>query len=99
MRPDDTLQQIQARLAEVPPTQVIEELSPRSRTEAESWARRLPIWPEHEFPAQAVAIARVIGQRAMRSFGLKLSEDGRVIDNERQGPAWQTPKPTMKFKL
>lgn len=42
--PLDTLQHIQARLAAgTSPQQVIEELSPRTRTDAESWARRLLI--------------------------------------------------------
>jgi hypothetical protein len=101
MNPFDTLQHIQAQLAQQQPTQVIEELSPRTRTDAETWIRRLPIWVEHaeQFTAQSVAIARIIGQRAMRCFGLKLSEDGRVVSTRLEGPSWQTPKPTKKFRL
>ena len=42
--PADTLQHIQDRLtAGAIPQQVIEELSPRTRTDAETWTRRLLI--------------------------------------------------------
>ena len=45
--PLDMLQQIHERLnQELPATQVIEALSPRTRTDAETWIRRLPFWVE-----------------------------------------------------
>jgi hypothetical protein len=98
----DTLQQIQERLSEgLVPQQVIEELSPSTRADAVTWIRRLSIWAEYteQFPVQTVAIARLISQRARREFSLKLTEDGRVIDSQHQGPSWQTPRPTSKFRL
>jgi len=100
--PRDLLRQIHERLSQgLPATQVIEALSPRTRTEAETWIRRLPLWIEFtgQVPAQAVAIARIIGQRAMRCFNLKLSDDGRVVSSQLHRPPFETPRPSKKFKL
>jgi hypothetical protein len=100
--PHDTLQQIQEGLNRgLVPQLVIEELTPLTRAEAVTWIRRLPSWEEFggQFPPQVVALARVISQRGMRAFGLKLSEDGRVVTRNREGPPWQTPKPSMTFRL
>jgi hypothetical protein len=96
------LQDIQERLSQGhPPTQVIETLSPQTRTDAESWLRRLPIWTEFagQVPAQVIALARIISQRAMRYFQLKLSDDGRVVSSQFSGPPFETPRPSKSFKL
>jgi hypothetical protein len=98
----DTLQQIQDRLCRgLVPQQVIEELQPLTRADAVTWIRRLPGWVEFggQFPPQVIALARVISQRAMRTFSLKLSEDGRVVPRNREAPPWKTPKSSMTFRL
>jgi hypothetical protein len=97
--PADILQQIQARLAQQPPTQIIEELSPRTRTDAVSWARRLPLWDDfsRDITNQAIAVARVISRRAMREYGLTFDSDGRVGE---QKPLSSSPeRPTRIFHM
>jgi hypothetical protein len=99
---EETLQQIQDRLNQgASPGAVIEEMLARSRDEALSWGRRLAGWDEYrrQYPAQAIALARVISLRAMREFGLTLRDDGRVVEKAREGKPRQTPKPAMTFRL
>jgi hypothetical protein len=100
--PHDTLQRIQERLSQgLTPQQVIEQLLPRTHGDAMTWAGRLPGWDEYrgQYPAQTVALARVISRRAMRTFGLTLSEDGRVVDGHHKGKPCPTPKPSLAFRL
>jgi hypothetical protein len=102
MNSEGTLQRIQTRLRQpVAPVQVIEELLPRTRTEAITWAQRLAAWDEYrgQYPGQVVALARVVSLRAMRTFGFTLSEDGRVVSRLREGKRWQTPTPSLSFRL
>jgi hypothetical protein len=81
--------------------QVIAELLPRTRTEAVTWAQRLPAWDEYqgEYPDQVIGLARVVSRRAMRGFALTLSEDGRVVGRLREGKPGQTPEPSLTFLL
>jgi hypothetical protein len=98
----DTLQHIQERLRQgLVPQQVIEELLPLTRTDAVTWTRRLSAWEEYgeQFPAQVVALARIVSLLAMRAFGLSLSEDGRVVERLREGKPGRTPKPSLTFLL
>jgi len=95
--PTETLQHIQQRLTHESPSQIIEAMLPQTSSGALTWARRLSGWGEYPFPAQVIGLARVISQRSMREFGLKLSEDGRVVDQRCQpGP---TGKPEWSFRL
>ena len=52
-----------------------------------------------EVPAQVIAIARIIGQRARHGFNLNLTEDGRVVSNQWHKPPFETPRPSKKFRL
>jgi len=99
---EETLRWIDERLnhSAAPPA-IIKEMSPRSRDEAVSWGRRLTGWEEHlhAFPAQAVALARVISRRAMQQYRLVLREDGRVVGRPGEGRPWKTPRPDVTFRL
>jgi hypothetical protein len=61
----------------------------------------LPAWEEYrgQYPDQAIGLARVVSRRAMRSFGLSLSQDGRVSGGLQGSKSWQTPKPSLTFRL
>jgi hypothetical protein len=99
---EETLKRIQEWLAHgVAPAVIIEELLPQSCDDAFCWARRLSGWEEYQrqYPAQVIALARVISQRAMRQFGLTLREDGRVVEQPEEGKPWKTPKPAALFRL
>jgi hypothetical protein len=96
-----TLTEIRDRLTRgEEPLAVVQAVSPCVRHDAVAWVRRLSVWEEYrgEFPDQVVAIARTVSRRAMRSFGLSISEDGRILDSaqQRTGPA---PQPTERFSL
>lgn len=98
----DTLKHIQERLSHgLGPQQVIEELLPQTRTDAMTWGRRLPGWEEYggPFPAQVVALARVVSLRAMRAYRLTLNEDGRVVERRREEQPWKPQKPSLTFPL
>src|SRR5581483_8945296 len=78
---EEVLRHIEKRLSQgVAPAVIIKEMLPRTRDRALSWGRRLAVWDEYcpEYPAQVVALARIISQRAMREHGLTLRKDGRV---------------------
>ncbi len=62
------------------PLAVIEELSPRSSSDALTWARRRALWDDYQdqFPDQVTALAVVISRRAMRQLGMWFAEDGRL---------------------
>ena len=99
---EDILRRIQERLNEgAAPATVIEEMLPKSRDEAVFWGRRLPGWEEYQndFPAQVVAMARVISRRAMQQYRLILREDGRVAERRVEGKGWKTPLPAAAFSL
>jgi hypothetical protein len=97
-----TLGRIQERLSQgASAAVIIEELMPRSREGALSWARRLSGWEEYapQYTAQAVALARIVSRRTMREFSLTLRADGRVEEKPREPTPWQTPPPTLTFLL
>jgi hypothetical protein len=97
-----TLKRIQDRLSQgLAPALIIEEMLPRSRDDALSWARRLAGWEEYQpaYPAQVIALARLVSLRAMREHGLMLREDGHVVDRPREGKPWKTPTPSLTFRL
>jgi hypothetical protein len=97
-----TLGRIQERLSQgASAIVVIEEMMPRTRDEALSWGRRLAVWDEYapQYPAQAVALARIVSRRTMREFSLTLRDDGRVVEKSREPIPWQTPMPTLTFPL
>jgi hypothetical protein len=89
MTPFATLDQIETRLADTTPIDLIDQLMPALQRDAVTWARRLPHWDEYRrtHTDQAVSIARVVSRRAMREFGLALSEDGRVVDRYAKAPS------------
>jgi hypothetical protein len=88
MTPFEVLSQIATGLADVPPLKLIEQSMPLFHADAVAWARRLPLWDEYrgQYSDQVISLARIISQRAMREFGLALTEDGRVIDRYQQLP-------------
>lgn len=94
------LDQIASRLADTSPIDLIERLIPLARSDAITWARRLTHWDEYrgQHTDQVVAVARVISRRAMREFGLAITEDGRVVECNRQTPRSE-PKPEMTFPV
>jgi hypothetical protein len=99
---EQTLKRIQDRLGQgVAPAQIIEELLPRTRDAALSWARRLAGWEEYQqaYPTQVIALARLVSLRAMREHGLMLRDDGHVVDRPREGKPWKTPQPALTFRL
>ena len=99
---EEVLRRIQERLNKgAAPAIVIEEMLPKSRDEAVFWGRRLPGWEEYQndFPAQVVALARVISRRAMQQYRLMLREDGRVVERRTEGKGWKTPLPFAAFSL
>jgi hypothetical protein len=100
MTPAETLSHIAGRLADTSPTDLIDELMPGFPIEALTWARRLSHWDEFrgQFSDQAIGVARVVSRRAMREFGLAISDDGCVVDfNSR--PVKIDPKPELTFTL
>jgi hypothetical protein len=100
--PADTLDRIRQRLErQHDPLAVIEELSPRTLTEALRWARLRPVWDEYRglYPEQVIGVAAVLGRRAMREFGLTQGGDGRVRHARPEGRAWQTPGPSLRFEM
>ncbi len=102
LSPEDTLALIHKRLDQgASPATVINELLPQTRDEALSWGRQLPIWEEYhrQYPAQAIALARVISRRAMRQHGMTLRKDGRVVKQPAEGKGWKTPGPAATFLL
>ena len=79
MNAEATLQDIQDRLSETSPLPLIEELLPRCRTEAPTWARRLPGWEQYrgQFADQVIGLARIISRRAMKEHALRFNDEGR----------------------
>jgi hypothetical protein len=99
---DQTLRRIQERLDQrAAPLAIIEEMVPRTRDGALSWGRRLAVWDDYQrdYPAQVVALARIISQRAMREHGLTLRKDGRLVKQPAEGKGWKTPSPAATFAL
>jgi hypothetical protein len=93
-----TLHVIRDRLdAGTTPTDLIEEMLPRTTDEAVTWARRLTGWEDHSFPKRVVALARIISRRAMQEHGLRITEDGRVTPLSVPSPP--DPTPTRIFSL
>jgi hypothetical protein len=80
----DILQRIQDCLAQgTKPAHIIADLLPQARTDALTWAQRLPGWDEYrqQYSGQIIAIARVVSKRAMRLHGLAFDDEGRVVDS------------------
>jgi hypothetical protein len=98
MTPPATLDQISRRLTDTPPLELIDTLMPIFASDAITWARRLPHWDEFrgQYPDQAVSLARVVSRRAMREFGLAMTDDGRVVERHAPMPR---PVPEMTFPL
>ncbi len=99
---EETLRHIQERLEQqTAPAAIIEEMLPQSRDGALSWGRHLAVWDDYqrEYPAQVIALARIISQRAMREHGLALRKDGRVVAPPTEGKGWKTPRPVVTFTL
>ena len=99
---EEALRRIEERLNHgAAPAAIIKEMSPQSRDEAVSSGRRLTGWEEHlhAFPAQVVALARVISRRAMQAYRLVLREDGRVVGRPAEGRPWKTPHSSVTFPL
>lgn len=99
---EQTLRLIQERLDQgADPAAIIEEMLPQTRDGALSWGRRLALWDDYhrEYPAQVVALARIISQRAMREHGLALRKDGRLVERPAEGKGWKTPRPAAVFPL
>lgn len=90
MTPLPTLQHIADRLADTPPLDVINELSPKLKSDAISWARHLPAWDEYRGQAsdQVLAIARTVSRRAMKAFNLEIDREGRVAERQER---WSRP--------
>lgn len=100
--PEETLGHIRERLGQhTAPAAIIEEMLPQTRDGALSWGRHLAVWDDYqrEYPAQVVALARIISQRAMREHGLTLRKDGRVVERPAEGKGWKTPRPAVTFTL
>ena len=98
---EETLQQIHNRLSQgAAPARILAELLPRTKQSALTWGRSLAAWEEFRlgYPPQAIALARLISQRAMREFHLMLREDGRVVDRPAEGARWK-PQPPVSFSL
>jgi len=99
---EDTLGRIQERLSQgATPAAIIEEMMPHTREEAFTWSCRLPGWDEYQnrFPAQAVALARLVSRRAMKEYRLMIREDGRVVERPAERKGWKTPPPDIVFPL
>jgi len=99
---EEMLQHIQERLTQgTAPALIIKELLPRTRDGALSWGRRLAVWDDYQrqYPAQVIALARIISQRAMREHGLTLRKDGRVVKQPAEAKGRKTPRPTTTFTL
>ena len=91
---EEILRHIEKRLSQgVAPAVLIKEMLPRTRDGALSWGRRQAVWDDYrrEYPAQAVALARIISQRAMREHGLTLRKNGRVVKQPAEGKGWKPP--------
>ena len=95
MTPLETLVLIEHRLKGQSLSHIIESLLPRETPI--TWARRLSGWDEYAFPSQVKAVARIISQRAMKENGLKLTEDGRVVN--RDAKPRMDPKPERTFQV
>jgi hypothetical protein len=99
--PQHTLSQMRDRLAQgTSPADLIRELVPRTRSQAVSWARRLPYWDEFRghFPDQVVAAARLVSKRAMKEHGLAFDDEGRVLEEPRDGRRREN-QTTVSFPL
>ncbi len=99
--PEEALRHIQERLGQhTAPSAIIVEMLPHTRDAALSWGRRLAVWDDYhrEYPAQVIALARIVSQRAMREHGLTLRQDGHVVE-QREGKGWKTPRPAAVFPL
>ena len=59
------------------------------------------MWEEYhrQYPAQAIALARLVSLRSMREHRLILREDGRVVERPAEGKPRRTPKPAVTFPL
>jgi hypothetical protein len=95
MTPLETLVVIEHRIKGQSLSHIIESLLPRETPV--TWARRLSGWEDYSFPAQVIAVARIISQRAMKENGLKLTEDGRVVS--RDAKVRMDPKPERTFQI
>jgi len=99
---EETLQRIQERLDQgAAPAVIIKEMLPRTRDEALFWGRRLAVWDEYRaiYPAQAIAVARLISRQAMKAFRLTMRDDGRVVERRAEGRQRNTSQPTDTFPL
>jgi hypothetical protein len=83
------------------PVAIINELTPRTRPDAVKWARRLPLYDEFAaiYGKQVVGLARTIAKRALRQQGLRVTEDGRIIEEVGLRPRRSDAKPTRAFLL
>ena len=99
---EETLAKIQYRLShDAAPAVIIKEMLPQSRDEAFAWSGRLPGWDEYRdrFPAQAIAVARLISRQAMKAFRLTMRDDGSVVERPAEGRQRKTSNPKDTFPL
>lgn len=99
---EEVLRRIQERLSQnADPAVIIKEMLPRTRDEALSWGRRLAVWDDYRatYPAQSIAVARLISRQAMKSFRLTMRDDGRVVERPAEGRQRKTSQPTDTFPL
>ena len=99
---EETLRRIDERLSQgAAPAAIIKEMLPQSRDEALFWGRRLPVWDEYRatYPAQVIAVARLISRQAMKAFRLAMRDDGRVAERPAEGRRRKTSNPKDTFPL
>lgn len=99
---EETLQRIRERLDQgATPAVIIREMLPRTHGEALFWGRRLAVWDEYRatYPAQTIAVARLVSRQAMKAFRLTMRDDGRVVERPAQGRQRKTTQPTDTFPL
>lgn len=99
---EEALEKIRERLSQgAAPAAIIKEMLPQSRDDALFWGRRLPVWDDYRaaYPAQVIALARLISRQAMKAFRLTMREDGRVVERPPEGRRRKTSRPKDTFPL
>jgi hypothetical protein len=101
--PNFPLPEIRDRLDQgAAPTDIIEQLTPRSRDAGAALARRLPLWDEYrgEYSDQVIAIARVLSLRAMGRFGLAFDNGVRLVTSTKErGGSKPRARPSWRFSV
>jgi hypothetical protein len=99
---EETLRRIEEELNQgSSPAAILKEMLPKTRDEALFWGRRLPVWDEYRatYPAQVIAVARLVSRQAMKAFRLTLRDDGRVVERPAEGRQRRATEPTDSFSL